>query len=117
MTLAQACLSAGKNLKTLRDDLFLRFGRACYDRLDVHLASDLGRARTATLSKSPPDRLAGSPIVSVDARDGLKLTLRSGAWLMFRASGTEPILRIYAEAESDAKVRALLAAGARLVRA
>ncbi len=69
------------------------------------MVTDLGQVQIAA---DPPSRLAGTPVDSVDARDGLKLKLAGGAWVMARASGTEPILRLYAEAPSHEQVKELL---------
>jgi phosphoglucomutase len=52
----------------------------------------------------------------VDARDGVKFVAEDSTWLMLRGSGTEPVLRIYAEAKSDADVQKLLKLGVKLTR-
>jgi phosphomannomutase len=55
-------------------------------------------------------------VVDVKTYDGVKFVAQDGAWLMLRGSGTEPILRLYAEARSDADARNLLKIGVRLTR-
>jgi phosphomannomutase len=62
-----------------------------------------------------PDRVAGETVTDVVTEDGFKILLDGGAWLLVRPSGTEPVLRVYAEAESEARVGALLDAGRELV--
>jgi len=64
-----------------------------------------------TLQQAPPERLGRSPIEKVQTFDGLKFTARDGSWLMLRGSGTEPVVRIYAESQSDAAVQRLLKRG------
>ena len=59
----------------------------------------------------PPAKLAGSPIAEIKTFDGVKYIAENGAWLMLRGSGTEPILRIYAEAGTDAKTKQLIKLG------
>jgi phosphomannomutase len=68
------------------------------------------------LQKNPPSKLLGSPLVKVQTYDGVKFTARDSSWLMLRGSGTEPVLRIYAEAASDAAVERLLKVGRKLTR-
>jgi phosphomannomutase len=60
---------------------------------------------------NPPDPLLGRRLAEVEMMDGVRLMFADGSWIMVRASGTEPLLRIYAEAASEADVEALLAWG------
>jgi phosphomannomutase len=68
------------------------------------------------LQKNPPTRLLRSPLADMKTYDGVKFIAQDTTWLMLRGSGTEPILRIYAEAKSEADVHKLLQAGVRLTR-
>jgi len=52
----------------------------------------------------------------LDTGDGFKFWLADGSWLLVRASGTEPLVRVYTEATTEALQEALLVAGERLVR-
>jgi phosphomannomutase len=61
-------------------------------------------------------RLLKSKLATVKAYDGVKFIAQDGSWLMLRGSGTEPILRIYAEAKTDEDAQALLRQGVRLSR-
>jgi len=70
----------------------------------------------AFCAERPPARLLKSRLATVKAYDGVKFIAEDGSWLMLRGSGTEPILRIYAEARTDADAQALLQAGVRLTR-
>ena len=65
---------------------------------------------------NPPARLLRSPLAEVKSYDGVKFVASDGSWLMLRGSGTEPILRIYAEAGSDVAAQKLLQLGVRLTR-
>ncbi|MDW8309847.1 MAG: hypothetical protein RMK20_10785, partial [Verrucomicrobiales bacterium] len=65
---------------------------------------------------APPAKLLRSPLAEVKSFDGVKFIAQNGAWLMLRPSGTEPILRIYAEAQTDTDVRRLLRLGVGLTR-
>jgi phosphomannomutase len=66
------------------------------------------------LGAAPPTRLAGVPVVAAKRLDGVKLIGRDDSWLLFRRSGTEPIVRVYAETPRRARLPALLALGVRL---
>ena len=64
----------------------------------------------ATLDEAAPKEIAGRPIVSSDRTDGWRFFLPEG-WLLFRLSGTEPLLRIYTELTDQALVTPVLEAG------
>jgi phosphomannomutase len=65
---------------------------------------------------NPPAKLLPSPLAGVKTFDGVKFIAEDTSWLMLRGSGTEPILRIYAEAKSDADVQKLLKLGVSLTK-
>ena len=58
----------------------------------------------------PPHGLAGSAVWRIDEQDGFKFLLRDGSWLGLRASGTEPVFRVYAESADQKKLDALVEA-------
>ena len=66
------------------------------------------------LKNNPPAKLLRSPLAGMKTFDGVKFVAEDSSWLMLRGSGTEPILRIYAEAKSEADVRKLLEMGVKL---
>jgi phosphomannomutase len=68
------------------------------------------------LQQNPPDKLLRSPLADMKTYDGVKFIAQDTSWLMLRGSGTEPILRIYAEAKSDADAQKLLKLGVQLTR-
>jgi phosphomannomutase len=68
------------------------------------------------LKTNPPAKLLRSPMAEAKTFDGVKFVAEDSSWLMLRGSGTEPVLRIYAEAKSDADVRKLLQLGVSLTR-
>ena len=98
-------------------------GPSRYLRIDVHvdraLYPETKRRLLVDLRAQAPAELAGQAVVrtiALDTNDGFKFYVGDGSWLLIRASGTEPLVRIYTEATSDATRDALLAAGERLVR-
>jgi phosphomannomutase len=63
-----------------------------------------------TLQKNEPEDVAGVPVQRVRADDGFKFYLADGSWVLLRASGTEPLIRIYSEAPDSEAVEARLRA-------
>ncbi|MHB0938533.1 MAG: phosphoglucomutase/phosphomannomutase family protein [Armatimonadota bacterium] len=103
----------GELLGLLRE----RVGAHYYDRVDVLLGRPATREQFGTLRSILPSRMAGAAVADVSERDGLKVFLEDGSWLLLRASGTEPVLRVYAESDSPDKVQELLDQGYALVGA
>jgi phosphomannomutase len=92
------------------------FGPHRYARLDTHFPLERRAALMEYCQSCPPARLAGSPLAEIKSFDGVKFIARNGAWLMLRGSGTEPVLRIYAEAHSEAAARKLVRDGVRITK-
>ncbi|KGG13085.1 MULTISPECIES: phosphoglucosamine mutase [Prochlorococcus] len=81
------------------DELQQRFGKSFYDRIDMRLEDDDSRNKLEELlEKTPPKFVLNDVVQKVISLDGFKLILGERHWLMFRFSGTEPLLRIYCEA-------------------
>ncbi len=93
-----------------------QFGPHHYERMDLHCAVERHAGLLERVGARPPDRLGRSAVVAVKSLDGVKFIARDGSWLMLRGSGTEPVLRIYAEAPTPRAVQRLLALGRRLCR-
>jgi phosphomannomutase len=90
------------------EEIFREFGRVFYDRIDFRTTEARKRAIMASCARGPA-RLGSLAVRSTETMDGYKFRV-DGGWLLVRASGTEPILRFYAEADSAAKVKTLLRA-------
>ena len=98
-------------------------GPSFYRRIDVHvdrsIYDETKRRLLVDLREQPPSDLDGNQIartVPLDTNDGFKFFLADGTWLLIRASGTEPLVRVYTEATTPDLREAMLAAGERLVR-
>lgn len=98
-------------------------GPSCYRRIDVHveraLYDGVKQRLLVDLAATPPTSLAGEPIVRTQAlntRDGFKWFLADGSWLLVRASGTEPLVRVYTEASTPDLRDELVVTGERIVR-
>jgi phosphomannomutase len=110
--LATEKISVNKMLAKLEKE----FGPHRYGRIDTHYPLEKRTALMESLKANPPAKLLRSPMVDVKTFDGVKFVAKDSSWLMLRGSGTEPVLRIYAEAKSDADVRKLLRLGVSLTR-
>ncbi len=96
-------------------DLQANYGPAHYARLDVALTKQQPKKQIVKiLADNTPGTLNGESVVRVDTMDGIKFYLSDASWLLIRPSGTEPILRIYAEAHTPDAVKALLEHGDQL---
>jgi phosphomannomutase len=93
-----------------------QFGPHHYTRLDTHFPLEKRAALMEFCKANPPAKLIKSPLAGVKSFDGVKFVAEDGAWLMLRGSGTEPILRIYAEGKSEADAKKLIAEGVRLTK-
>jgi phosphomannomutase len=102
------------SLNRLIAHLEKEFGPHRYGRIDTHFPLGKRGALMEFLKANPPAKLLRSPLAEVKSFDGVKFIAQDGSWLMLRGSGTEPILRIYAEAKSDAAARKLLRLGVEL---
>jgi phosphomannomutase len=116
---AIALLSAAAEAETAYDDrvdaLLERHGDIVQDRVSVDCPDDRKEPVLADLEDALPDTVAGADVESVSTVDGFKVFLADGTWLLLRPSGTEPKLRVYAEAGSQERADELLAAGRELV--
>jgi phosphomannomutase len=93
-----------------------QFGPHRYGRIDTHFPLEKRASLMEFLKNNPPDKLLRSPLADIKTFDGVKFVAADSSWLMLRGSGTEPILRIYAEAKSDTDVQKLLKLGMSLTR-
>ena len=98
----------GNSPSRLMELLFQMVGEHHYERRDVDFAPDSGKYLQDKLDSGELTEVGGMPVLSTDSVDGHKFNFSNGAWLLVRFSGTEPLLRIYAEAESREMVRGLL---------
>ena len=111
-TMAQRGMSLGQ----LLDDMFAKIGKLEFERQGLSITEEqMARFRAEVVPKYAPEAICGKNVVDVDRRDGVKFYLEGDAWVMMRPSGTEPLVRIYAEAETTDEVRALLDEAKRVV--
>jgi phosphomannomutase len=116
LTLLAGTAHARRPLDERIDDLFDTYGQIHQRRRSLDCPHDQKTNALTTLKANLPDRIGGVAVDSVSSVDGIKLVLDDGTWLLVRPSGTEPKMRIYAEARSENRVDELLAAGQEVVR-
>jgi len=105
----------GKKLSELVLELSQEVGQFYFDRLDLHCERQQIENYNKRLSESSLKEIAGMKIISVNTADGFKYTFEDSSWLLIRSSGTEPLVRVYAESGNKEKVIDLLNFGKLLV--
>ncbi len=115
LMLTEMMAQRGKGLGELVDDMLAITGPMEYSRYDMKLAPAVKDAFLARAPSIAPSEIAGVPVLDIVRADGVKFLLADDAWLLLRPSGTEPLVRVYAEASSAGVVDDLLAAGRALV--
>lgn len=110
----EAIAAAGQSPSEMLQALHREFGEFHFGRRDQKVEVNVGQSLVARLASAPPAQVAGDKVLEVQTIDGAKLLFADESWLLFRQSGTEPMLRIYAEATSVAKMNALLDEGVRI---
>jgi phosphomannomutase len=120
LLLANVMAEEGRPLGVLVSNLQREYGEHQYGRLDLHIPEEIKR-EAIRRAKSGVAEFAGLDVLRMETLDGIKFylddpkALPAESWLLLRASGTEPLLRIYAESGSREKVNALLEAGRNFV--
>lgn len=116
LLLTECMAQSGKDLGTLIDDMLVDIGRLEFARRGLSITPEqMERFRAETVPSYTADEVAGKRVIDVDRRDGVKLLLEGDAWVMMRPSGTEPLVRIYAEAATTDEVSELLDAAEAVV--
>ncbi|MFX0046084.1 MAG: phosphoglucomutase/phosphomannomutase family protein [Candidatus Hermodarchaeota archaeon] len=132
-------IKTGKKPSQLLADLFQKVGSHYYDRIDVSLTASIGLkaemtyeharrgkvvSQSATdvkqdyankLAKGNVSSVAGIKVTKIDTTDGYKYCLADNSWLLMRFSGTEPLIRIYAEGHSPEQVQKILEGGQKIL--
>ncbi|HEX3110973.1 MAG TPA: phosphoglucomutase/phosphomannomutase family protein [Thermoanaerobaculia bacterium] len=108
LMVAECIAHHGRPLSEIIGQMEQEFGALSYDRRDLHRPMEqcarlIDRVKAGELNDS-----FGATFTSREEKDGVKLNFADGSWILFRKSGTEPIIRIYAEAPSADAVRSML---------
>jgi len=112
LLLLEIIADSGKTLFELVEDLLHDVGPADYERRDLRLKLPVSKERMVEkLVKQAPDKIGGQKIIDISTLDGIKYLFDDDSWLLIRPSGTEPVLRVYAEGQSKSMVKEMLAFG------
>ena len=107
---AEMVAREGKSVRELLERLYNEVGRYITRRDNLRLSRELEAAYPQKVA-SIPSEVAGAKVIDVNRTDGVKLLLSDGTWMLFRKSGTEPVVRLYGEAPSEARLTEIMKAG------
>src|SRR5207244_11690230 len=96
-------------------DMLREFREFDVDRRDLHVPIQAGQAVVAKWKMDAPASFAGRKVRDVGKLDGSKIFLENDSWILFRQSGTEPLLRVYCEAPTEGAMIEIMAAGLKFV--
>jgi alpha-D-glucose phosphate-specific phosphoglucomutase len=97
-----------QSFSEILDSIMLEVGRYYNRRLDIRYPEEKKEALIERLRTSPPDTVDGRTVVRVLDMDGAKILLDDGSWFLVRPSGTEPLIRVYAEAHDAESLDSIL---------
>jgi len=96
---------SGKSLGELMEDLYKKYGKLVSERLDITVPGEKMPGMLAAVKDYSPAKINGQLVVEKITVDGIKLKMANGSWVLIRPSGTEPLFRLYAEANSEDELR------------
>ena len=99
---------SGKSVKELIQDVYDKVGPFNCDRDDLHITEDLKRQIIEKCANDEITHIGEQQVIKTENVDGFKFYLNDNEWLMIRPSGTEPVLRVYAQAPNKERVREIL---------
>ena len=100
------------SLSSQLEDLYKKVGKLESGRIGVKLNDDVSKRLKEKLSQEPTE-IAGRKVENINRMDGVKFLFAGDSWMLMRPSGTEPMVRIYAESENKRDLEELLEAGRR----
>jgi phosphomannomutase len=117
LLLVEIIAEAKKSLYDLVQDLLSEVGPAFYERTDLRLSRPVAKAEmTEFLTKQAPAEIGGQKVDQISSMDGVKYIMADDSWLLIRPSGTEPVLRVYAEGRTQDMVKELLDYGGKIAK-
>jgi len=107
-------VKTGKTPSQLLSYLYSKVGEHYYDRIDLHFPEEKRQAIIKRVREGEPKSIENVKVARVDTQDGFRFILADNSWLLIRFSGTEPILRIYAETNDTERLKRMLQFGRQL---
>ena len=108
LLLLETIALTGKGLRQQLEEIMDEIGHFFYRRIDTHIGSEAKDQLLQRLTNNPPTVIADRVVSTTNVSDGFKFVFDNGDWLLIRPSGTEPVLRLYSEANDLAMVETLL---------
>ena len=97
------------SLGELLDDMFTKVDKLEFERRGLKISAEQMEVfKNKLIKEYNPQSIAGKKVLSINRMDGIKIILEDSAWLAFRPSGTEPLVRMYAEAKTTEEVDQIL---------
>jgi phosphomannomutase/ADP-glucose pyrophosphorylase len=115
LLLLEAMAIHGKRLEELIDEAFAIVGHHEYTRADLHPPQEKMHLIISALASFDDRHFADAPLAGIARKDGTRMDFEDGSWLLLRPSGTEPIVRVYAEAADRERAEELVRCGVALV--
>lgn len=115
LKLLEIICSTGMTVNQILEEIYNEFGYFVFNRIDYEIGLRQKESLKSLLEKGIPDILKKAGAGRVIVIDGYKYIMEDGSWVMIRPSGTEAVVRIYAESESDKKVKYLQELGKRVI--
>ena len=106
----------GKPLSLILNNMENRFGTSFFKRVDFEEVGVSKSKMIKKLSSSAPSSLGGVPVREIKTIDGIKFIMKDDSWLLIRPSGTEPKVRVYAEATNEVRLNRIMGEGMQLAR-
>jgi len=107
-------VKTGKNPSELIDYLYSKVGPHHYRRVDIKFPESERQTIIGRVRDNPPKTIDAVKVLKIDTTDGFRFILEDNTWLLIRFSGTEPLLRIYAETDSPERAEKLLEIGKKM---
>jgi phosphoglucomutase len=114
LLVAEMVAKRGVSVREMAEQIYKEVGKLVSGRIGVRLTPELQQALPEKLATGPLD-FAGHRVKTVSRVDGAKFILEDGSWLLMRPSGTEPLVRIYAEASNEQELEVLLESGRKYI--
>lgn len=105
LLIVEMVAQSGKTLGQLMEDLYQKYGKLVSERLDIRVPALEMAGMLAAVKDYSPAKINGQLVVEKMTIDGVKIRLANGSWVLIRPSGTEPLFRVYVEAESEDELK------------
>ena len=115
LTLLEFMARTGKSMDELIKEVTKITGKFAYRRIDMHITEEKKQFILQQCKQNKFTSIGKFKVERVEDLDGYKFFFKNDEWMMIRASGTEPVLRLYAEAWTDGNADAILAATSKVV--